>query len=563
MKVLLRLGVYFAPYKRIIACLFAGLVLQSVYEVAVRYSTKMIIDQAIKPGNIAELLFLLGALGAGALIYIGLCVTTDFVWAKYGLLVMNDVRCDVFRRMQTLPMGFFARMQAGDLGARFGADIQRIEDGILYAGPMAAIGLFDLALSLILMQRLNAWLLMLGSAGLAASLLLPRILNKTALKANLAFRIEEGRLGAFVNENIQAQALVKAFCLEPRADADFRRKTGRVMQAGLRSYFLGFLVQRIPNLLFLLSGLAIFGIGAWMAMRQSITLGDLIAFQLLFLGLGQSLNSFAGLLPSLIDAAAGFERIREILDAPATITDRPNAQALVPLASAITFENVSFTPPGRLPSVDHVTLRVAKGEYVAIVGPSGSGKTTLANLLVRLVDPDSGRVAIDGVDIRDVTLASLRARIGIVSQDVVILDMPLIENIRLGRQDASDADVFAAAATAELNDFVASLPEGYATSCGEGGRRLSGGQRQRLSLARALLRNPEILILDEPTAALDPWVEAAIFRSIEPLRGRCTIIAITHRLNIAKKADRILFMSGGRLLEPDQRDELFAVEAVA
>ncbi len=550
---------FLSPYRGWILVLFVGLTLESSFEVAARYSARLIIDEAIAPRDMRYLVTLVGLLGVGSVIYSAACIASDYLWARVGLLIINNVRHTLFDHVQRLPIGFFSRTSAGDLGERFMADAARLEEGMLYGVPMGVMGLFEILISLILMARMNSWLFALGAAGLAMSVVLPNAINVQALAASYDLRNKLGSLSGYVQQNIAAQTVVKAYGLEARATADFRQRTQSVFLAGLKSYFLSFLVHRIPSLLFLLISLALFGVGAAFAIHGDLSIGEIVAFQALFMGLRQGIGSFAWLVHSSIDSGAALERILEVMRESVEATPQ-NAPAMPAFSDTITFDRVSFKHACGTGGVEDVSFTIRKGQWTAIVGPSGAGKSTLLNLLLRFHDPERGRVTIDGADIRELDLASLRRKIAIVHQDVFVFDATLMENIRMGWLEAADSEVEAAAEAAQLGPLIRSLPKGYHTPCGEGGRQLSGGERQRLALARALVRRPEILILDEATAAIDSRNEAAFLQALAPLRGRCTIIAVTHRLAVARDADLVLVMSGGRVVEAGGHAELLAAE---
>ena len=268
------------------------------------------------------------------------------------------------------------------------------------------------------------------------------------------------------------------------------------------------------------------------------------------------------MIPSFIDASAGWRRIKEILDEPVTIQDAPNAKPLDHFAEAIEFDNVSFSypkSPRRLPQA-RLSLRIGAGEYVVFVGRSGAGKSSIINLLMRFYEINSGAIRIDGTDLRELTLASLRSKIGLVSQEVMLFNTSVRDNIRMGALDATDEEIEAAARSAEIHDFIMSLPDGYDTPAGTAGARFSGGERQRIALARALVRKPAILILDEFSSALDPTTEAEILKTIERLKGTCTILSVTHRLSMAETADRSVVMRDGRIVEIGSHEELLALQ---
>lgn len=567
LRLLLRLGPYFRPYRGAFALLTLGLVLESLYEVGVRYSFKLIIDQAVLPGDATALTWLLLMLAGGGLVYALAGVGADYLWARYGLLMINDLRHDLFVRLQARSMAFFHRSRGGDLASRFTADVSRVEDGVVYAVPMAASGLLQIAVSLALMARMNSTLFLIGLAGLIISVASPRLINARALVAGYEFRSREGQLAATVQENVAAQTLIKAYGLEQKAAADFRGELNVLTRMGQRSYFLSALTQRTPTLFFILIHLLIFGTGAHLVMQGALSIGELTAFHALFQGLGSSIYNLSWLLPSLFDAVASLQRIVEVMDQPAAGGDVPDARTMAPLQSGVAFENVCFHYPSSEPNaadaegpatagLHDLSFALRRGEYAVVVGPTGAGKTTVANLLLRFFEPAAGAIRIDGVDIRQLRLESLRSHIGLVQQEALLFRASLMDNIRAGRLEATDEEVMDAARAAGIHDTILRLPQGYDTVFGLDGRRFSGGECQRIALARALVRRPDILILDEATSSLDLHTEAAILATLATLRGQCTILAITHRLAMAVDADRILVLQDGRLVESGHHAEL-------
>ncbi len=556
LRSLVRLGRYVRPYWQAVLLLLIGQVLESLYEVFFRYSFKLIVDQAIAPMDYYLLGYFLSALAAATLIYAIMSIGCDLLWAKYGLKVLNDLRHDLFVSLQGRTTSFFHGKRTGDLAARFTADASRIEDGVLYGVPMGASGLLQVLMSLGLIAQINLSLFLIGAVGLILSVALPRVVNARALAAGYGFHTQEGQLSAYIQENITAQAVIKAYGLEKKAAVDFRYELDLLLAAGLRSYFLSFLSQRVPHLLLGLVHLALFGIGATMVMGGRMSLGDLVAFQALFFGLSQSMNNVSWLIPSLIDASASLQRIIEIMDSPQVTQERPGTVQLAPLTRSIVFENVSFRYDGNSDGVEDLTVSLDRGDFTALVGPTGAGKTTIANLLLHFIEPTAGAIKIDGMDIRQVTISSLRSQIGLVPQEIILFRTSIRENIRAGLLGASDAEIEVAAEAAGIHDFILGLPQGYDTIYGQAGRQVSGGERQRIALARALVRNPRILILDEATSSLDTAAEAGIIATIRALKGRCTILAITHRLAVARAADRIMVLKAGKLVEDGCHDQL-------
>jgi ATP-binding cassette subfamily B protein len=548
---------YAKRYRATILFLVAGLSFESLYDVALRYSLKFVVDKAVIEKDLPSLLLILGVLAAGAVVFNFVVIACDYVWAKTGGRIINDMRSDMFGHLQALPVGYHKRQSAGDLMARFNADVGQIEEGLILALPMAAMGVVEIIITLSLMAYLHPVLCGLAAVGIAISLLIPQLIQGKAVDANFRLRSEEGRMVGYLQENLTGQSVIKAYSLEAHSSRDFGLRLDRLLTVFARANFLSYLVSRIPSLTFLLLQLVVLGVGGYMAINGKITVGDLVAYMALLIGLNMAIFNLTWMIPSFIQATAGWQRIREILDEPVGIADVPDAKPLGELTAGIELDHVRFAyPASNEPALHNVSLQIKPGEYVIFVGRSGSGKSSVINLLLRFYEASSGEVRIGGMNVRDVQLSSLRANIGLVSQDITLFDMPVADNIRLGNLDATQEEVEAAAKAAEIHDHIMTLPYGYATMAGPAGSRFSGGERQRIALARALVRKPAILVLDEFSSALDPTTEAEILRTIEHLKGTCTILSVTHRLSMAETADRVVVMRRGRIAETGKHDDL-------
>jgi ATP-binding cassette subfamily B protein len=310
----------------------------------------------------------------------------------------------------------------------------------------------------------------------------------------------------------------------------------------------------------LLLHLVVLAIGAYLATKGQITVGTFVTFESAFWEVSYNIAHVMHFIPVSIQTAAAVRHINEMLDEPTRGSDKPNAPQLPRIEHDITFDRVSFQyENSRSPVLDNLTLKLEVGKKIAIVGPSGSGKSTLLNLILRLYVPDEGRVTIDGVDIRKVTRESLRGSMAVVFQENMLFNMSIRENIRLGKENATDADVEDAAKKAEIHSYIMSLPDGYDTSVGERGDTLSGGQRQRIAIARAIVRDPSVLLLDEATSALDQTTEAAINQTLLKLAKGRTMIFSTHRLTSVVEMDEIIVISGGQAIERGSHTELLAL----
>jgi ATP-binding cassette subfamily B protein len=317
-------------------------------------------------------------------------------------------------------------------------------------------------------------------------------------------------------------------------------------------------MARIPNVGATLMSFATLGLGAYFVFQGGMTVGELVAFYALFVQVTTSVSGLTYSMPSLLEGAAGLQRVHEILDEQPSVPDGPDRTALPRLADRIALENVTFGYTDATTSLQAVSLAILKGAHCAFVGASGSGKSTILNLVDRFYDPRAGVVRFDGRDIRDVSAEALRAQLGIVFQESILFDTTIRENIRLGHLSATNEEIVTAARQAEIHDFIAALPEGYDARVGERGGRLSGGQRQRIAIARALVRKPSVLILDEATSGLDPQTEHAVNETIRQLAKNHTILSVTHRLAPVVHCDRVFVLEHGRVVEQGSHEELLA-----
>jgi len=536
--------------------ILASTVVEAAFEPAIRYSFKYLIDGAIVPQDGGALLAILGALGAGVIVYSALCVLGDLLWARFGTCVINDIRQKLHDHVMLLSPAFFSRRSTGDVLSCFLADGTAIEMSLVSAVPYALMGASSVIFSGALLVSLHWPLALVNLAGLALCFGVPRLLMGRAVARGFALRQQEGAIAARLQENLCAHTIVTMFGLERHLSRNLAKELRDLLRLAMRANFLSYFIQRIPNVLFLLLALVVLGLGASLTYSGGMSLGTLVSYQVLSLGLSTSIANLTWITPSVVDAQAAFVRINALLAEVPSVRDAPGARDLPPFARAITFESVSLSYDGTRPALADVSFEIPRGAFVVVVGPSGSGKSSVITLLSRLADPDAGRVCVDGHDLRHIAQRSLRAQIGLVSQEVVLFDTTFRDNICYGRLDASQAQIAEAAQQAEIHAFISSLPQGYETRVGESGDRMSAGQRQRVALARALVRDPAIVILDEGTSALDPLTEAEIFATVRKLAGMRTILAVTHRLHMARFADLVLVMNDGRVVASGTHEAL-------
>jgi len=473
-----------------------------------------------------------------------------------GLAFVRDLRATLYDRLLGQSTSFFARNPSGDLISRATGDVDRIQS--LFGTDLA-----DLAQSLATLSSLVVLVVSLSpELTLVALLIAPAIVVPVVVIANRLRKISKagrermGDLTGVLSETIRGQRVVQAYGAE-------RYEAGRFGEVNERTYRLARRAARImafsSPLVETASVLAFLLLLAYAGSRiaaDKMTLGTFISFGVGLVMMYQPFKRATRINLALQTALASARRLFEVLDAPVDVVDGPDARPLAPFAREIRLAEVSFAYPGNAPVLHGVDLVVPRGSVTALVGPSGAGKTTLVNLVPRFMDVTAGAVSVDGVDVRRATLASLRGQIGLVTQDVILFDDTVRRNVAYGRNDVPEERILAALDAANARDFVEALPQGLDTRVGESGARLSGGQRQRLAIARALLKDPPILILDEATSSLDTESERAVQQALERLMAGRTVVVIAHRLSTVRRADQLVVLSGGRIVERGTHAEL-------
>ena len=550
-------------YKKILAFVGLGIVVETLFNVIMPLSLKFLIDDALGEEDFEALVKILSVLAVA-----GIFTSIVAVWyerwdAKLAACVITDVRTRLFEHVQNLPSAYFARTKRGEILSRFSVDLSAFEGSIKGFANGAALPFLELIAGIILMLFLNWQLAVISLLVFPITLIGPRILTPKAVQANYEQKLNESTLLGMVQENIAAQAVVKAFSLQRRTLGWFTMRNDEARQKIASAAFLSTMVERTVTISVLLLHLVVLAIGAYLATKGQITIGTFVTFESAFWEVSYNIAHVMHFIPLAIQAAAGTRHMQEMLDEPARGADRPGAPDLPRITHDITFERATLTYEGtEQPVLDRLNLKLMVGKSIAIVGPSGSGKSTLLNLILRLYDPDEGKVTIDGVDIRRVTRNSLRSSMAVVFQENMLFNMSIRENIRLGKEGASDEEVEEAARKAEIHGYIMSLPQKYDTPVGERGDTLSGGQRQRIAIARAIIRNPSLLLLDEATSALDQTTEAAINRTLLNVAEGRTMIWSTHRLTSVVEMDEIIVISGGRAIERGSHAQLLATNGV-
>jgi ATP-binding cassette, subfamily B, bacterial len=544
---------FLRPYYRkrgsVLALLALGVLAETSYNVAFPLSLKYLIDDALLKQNHEALVWILIVLGVLAVVISTVAICVEYLNARLAAAILRDIRHSLFDHLQSLSLHFYSRTTAGEVISRFSTDLGEVEGAVRYWLGMGLTPALELIIAVALLFYLNWPLAIAAMLIFPLTLIGPRIFSPRAVAATYRKKQLEADTLNIVQENVLAQPVIKVFGLQAIAKVWLRRRSIPLAASSVQVNFLSAMVERSVATAVLLLHLVILGFGAWLAFHKRITIGTLVTFENVFWELSYNIGYISQFFPEVMQAAGSIRHMNELFAEKPRINDAPDAIALPRLQREIVFDRVSFGYNGTDRHLSKVSFRIPRGSRAAIVGPSGSGKSTILNLILRLYEPVEGSVCVDGYDLRKVTRESLLSQIAIVFQESFLFHTTIRENIRLGRADASDADVEAAARAAEIHDFIESLPLGYDTNAGERGSLMSGGQRQRIAIARALVRDPAILLLDEATSALDHATEAAILATLRRVAAGRTVITVTHRLSSAVDADIVLVMGGGELVE--------------
>ena len=562
-RLLGRIFRYFVPYWRmgvaVLGCIAAAAVLGLVPALV----TKGLIDYLAHPrGGLEPLALIVGA-GVGAAIAGGLIgMLQSYLSTSISEGIMYDLREQLFGRLLKQSVGFFISSRSGDLLSRMDNDVAGVEDVI-------SDTVFGLVTSAIVLVTTLALMLSLDwRLTLAALLIIPAFLYPSRRIGELTYRARKrtqeklSEMSVYMQEvlGISGLLLVKAFTKERFEEIRFRDLNSELRRLQVRQAMIGRGFQALLGLLTTLGPALLLLFGGYLVLTGRTTVGTVVSVVTILMGrLASSAGNLGNTQVNVIGSLALFQRIFQYIDLPAEVEERPGAVELSRVAGAVEFEGVSFSYPGtsRLALRD-ISFQVKPGELVALVGPTGAGKTTVTYMLARFWDPSSGSVCIDGRDVRDVGLESLSQNFGIVFQDTFLFHASIRDNLLYARPDASDAEIQAAARAAHINEFIESLPDGYDTVVGERGHRLSGGEKQRMAIARVILKNPRIVILDEATSNLDSVSEQLIQAALRPLFADRTSFVIAHRLSTVLAADKILVLDRGRLVDAGTHEELLA-----
>ncbi|MEH1102806.1 ABC transporter ATP-binding protein [Micromonospora sp. CPCC 205561] len=556
-----RIGRLFAPHRGALATVTAMIVASSALAMASPFLLRAVIDRALPERDLTLLAWLVAGMVAVAAVTSVLGVAQTWISTRVGQQVMHRLRADVFAHLQRQSLAFFTRTRTGEVQSRITNDIGGMQSVVTSTATSIAANLTTVVATAVAMVALSWRLSLVSLVVLPPAVWLTRRVARLRREITAERQRELADLNVTVEEGLSVSGvhLAKTLGTGPALSARFAASSARLVDLELRSELAGrwrmatmsVVFAAIPAVIYLSAGLP----GA----AGTLSIGTLVAFTALQGGLFRPLMGLLNVGVTVTASLALFARIFEYLDLPVDVADPAEPAEVDPrrVRGHLRLTDVTFRYPGSdTAAVAGITLDVPAGTGLALVGETGSGKSTLAGLVSRLHDPTSGRITIDGVDLREMRLADLAAIVGVVGQEAYLLHTTVRENLRHARPDATDAQLEAAARAAQIHDLIAGLPDGYDTVVGSRGHRFSGGEKQRLAIARTLLRDPRILILDEATSALDTETERAVQRAFDEVaRGRTTI-TIAHRLSTVRDADRIAVLDHGRIVESGSHDDL-------
>ena len=530
--------------------------ISSGLDLLIPYLMGKAIDEFISVGDLAGLArILLGMLAISLAIPLVNYIQV-YLMAAVAQRTVRDIRNHLFTRLQGLPLRYFDQRTHGELMSRLANDVENISNVLnesvtqLIASVLGIIGVGSV------MFLLNVRLAIVSLITLPMMVWISQWVAKHTRRG---FREQQERLGSLngiIEETVTGQKVVKAYGREQKVIAQFDEANHGLRRASTNAQIFAGLMGPLNNFVGNVGFAIVAGAGGWMAVLGLATVGEIASFVSYARQFSMPLNQISNLYNAIQSALAGAERVFEVIDETPEPADAPDALPLYPLRGEVTFEDVCFSYQQNAPVLKHVSLHAKPGQTIALVGPTGAGKTTIVNLLTRFYDVDSGRILIDGKDLRQLKKDDLRRALGIVLQDTFLFAGPVIENIRYGRLDATDDEVIAAARLANADQFIHRLPQGYHTLLSERGSNISQGQRQLLAIARAILADPAILILDEATSSVDTRTEKHIQEAMLRLMQGRTSFVIAHRLSTIRKADAILVINHGEIIERGSHDQL-------
>lgn len=558
MKNYMRLLAYIKPYTRRLALAVVCIIMAAGANLYLPWIIKDMIDDVLMSKDMV----MLNLIAAGILVvmftrgvfYYGQSYLVSYV----GQRVIIDVRSVLFRKFQRMPLSYYDKQQTGTVMSYITNDVavmqSAIVDNLIELVTEGSILIGSLAMMIYLDWKLSLLTLMtIPLVGFAM-----KIFGRKLKRSSTVIQERVAEITSLLQESISAIRVVKSFVRESYEIKRFEEQNWRNFQAAMKNVKLSSLLTPTVEFLAAIAVTFIVWFGGYEVVNEVITAGELVAFLTYAVNLANPVKRLSRVYAAIQKAMAAADRVFAVMDLNEKITDVPGAKPLPPIKGKVEFKDITFSYKEGQPALQHISLKAEPGQMIALVGPSGSGKSTIANLIPRFYDVDSGVITIDDHDIRQVTADSLREQIGLVPQETMLFSTSVMENIRYGRLKATDEEVIEAAKAANAEEFIKELPEGYDTKLGERGLNLSGGQRQRLAIARAILKNPRVLILDEATSALDTESEKIVQDALDNLMVGRTSFVIAHRLSTIFNADQIFVVENGHLREHGTHEELLA-----
>jgi subfamily B ATP-binding cassette protein MsbA len=556
MAILKRLFSFLTPYWKTLLLSAILLLVRAGIELIPPLFQRQIVDEVIVASDLSRLALLIGLLVAVYGVQQLANAADMFIRHALGERFILDLRVRIYEYLQRLSLSFFERTSTGELMSRVTNDVNVLESFVTHGSALTAVDLLRLlggAIILFVLDARLALLVLLPVPILAISL---RYFNTRIRPIYRRVRARLGDINAQLQDSLSGIRVIQAFVQEQQQLARFTAESESYYEArvqGIRYWATFFPAMRFVAAM---GTVIVLAAGSIMAIDGSLTLGTLVAFLSYTVSFYEPINRLTEVDNVFQEAIAAGERIFELLDTTADIQDAPDSVELPPIDGDVSFEHVHFRYGTGDKVLKDVTFRMAPGEVVALVGPSGAGKTSIANLLCRFYDPIDGQITVDGIDLRQAKLPSLRSQVSVVLQDTFLFNVSVRENLLVGKPSATDDEILAATKAAYAHDFITTLPDGYDTEIGERGVKLSGGQKQRLALARALLADPRILILDEATSSVDAEAEYLIQQALDAVLEGRTALVIAHRLSTIRNADKIIALEEGRIVEVGDHREL-------
>ena len=551
-----RLAAYLKPHTVMLVVVFVLVILYTTLALAGPYLMGVAIDQYLSLKDASGLLRIVLLMAAAYLLSAGGQAAAGYLMADISQKTLQDLRRDLFEHLQTLSLSFFDQNAHGDLMSRLTNDIDAINRAISQNVTQLMSSVITVVGILVTMFVLNPWLAL---ASLITIPLMALVTSSIAKRTRSGFRSLQKDLGGMnglIEESVSGQRIISAFRRTEDTKQDFDAINQKVYESSVQANTFAFLLMPLTGIMNHLNIAIIAGLGGVLAVEGIVTVGVVATFITYSQRFTEPMRSLANMYNSIQSALAGAERVFEIIDQQPEIIDDPNAMELKDIQGDVIFDHVNFGYLKDVPVLKDINLHAKPGQTFALVGPTGAGKTTMVNLLTRFYEIDGGKVTIDGHDISKVKKADLRRQLGIVLQDTFLFSTSVMENIRYGRLDATDEEVIDAAKLANADHFVRHLPQGYDTTLSERASNLSQGQRQLLAIARAVLADPAILVLDEATSSVDTRTEVRIQKGLLRLMEGRTSFVIAHRLSTIREADQVLVIDQGKLIERGTHHEL-------